>query len=570
MDDFTITNNTPVRFPVEVKRETKGGINNNRNKNKRLEDQRMQNYTLGGDHLFGKVKADWIASYSKASEERLNERYITFKSEYIINNDISSSRFPLFTAENPADTDNLQNFEYDEVTEENQYTDEEDFNIFTNFQLPATLFHSEDGFVKFGFRTRLKEKKRNNIFYEYDLEDAYPTMADVTTRDITNPNYLAGSQYKAGLFTSEEWLGNLTLNSSVPRELVYDEYLGGNYNTKENVYAGYIMTEQKVSSNFSVLAGLRIENTQISSTGNTVNYDEDGNYVDYQQTTVENNYTNYLPGVHLKYNFNKNSILRFAYTNTIARPNYIDLVPYKNIIREDEEIEVGNPDLNPAKSMNFDLMGEHYFSTIGIISAGAFYKSISDFAYTYISEAEDNSYGTDTEGYEVKRPENGDDAYVFGIEFAFQRKLTFLPGFAKNFNVYLNYTYLTSEADGINNEDGDERTNMTLPNTAPNMFNGSLGYDDGRFTARISANFSDAYIDEIGKDEFNDRYYDEQFFLDLNVGYAITKNLRVYADFTNLTDQPLRYYQGQKDRTMQMEYYGRRLTFGLKYDLFKK
>ena len=346
--------------------------------------------------------------------------------------------------------------------------------------------------------------------------------------------------------------------------------LGGNYNTKENVYAGYIMTEQKVSSNFSVLAGLRIENTQISSTGNTVNYDEDGNYVDYQQTTVENNYTNYLPGVHLKYNFNKNSILRFAYTNTIARPNYIDLVPYKNIIREDEEIEVGNPDLNPAKSINFDLMGEHYFSNIGIISAGAFYKSISDFAYTYISEAEDNRYGTDTEGYEVKRPENGGDAYVFGIEFAFQRKLTFLPGFGKNFNVYLNYTYLTSEADGINNEDGDERTNMTLPNTAPNMFNGSLGYDDGRFTARISANFSDACIDEIGKDEFNDRYYDEQFFLDLNVGYAITKNLRVYADFINLTDQPLRYYQGQKDRTMQMEYYGRRLTFGLKYDLFKK
>ena len=32
--------------------------------------------------------------------------------------------------------------------------------------------------------------------------------------------------------------------------------------------------------------------------------------------------------------------------------------------------------------------------------------------------------------------------------------------------------------------------------------------------------------------------------------------------------QPLRYYQGVKDRTMQMEYYSTRLTFGVKYDLF--
>ena len=117
---------------------------------------------------------------------------------------------------------------------------------------------------------------------------------------------------------------------------------------------------------------------------------------------------------------------------------------------------------------------------------------------------------------------------------------------------------------------GDERTDMTLPNTSPNMFNGSLGYDDGKFTARISGNFADAYIDEIGSNEFTDRYYDKQFFLDINVGYAITKQLRVYADLTNLTDQPLRYYQGAKNRTMQAEYYGKRLTFGLKYDLFKK
>ena len=74
----------------------------------------------------------------------------------------------------------------------------------------------------------------------------------------------------------------------------------------------------------------------------------------------------------------------------------------------------------------------------------------------------------------------------------------------------------------------------------------------------------------VGGKAFEDRYYDTQFFLDFSASFAITDNLRLYADLNNITDQPLRYFQGVKERTQQMEYYGQRLTLGLKYDLFKK
>jgi len=111
---------------------------------------------------------------------------------------------------------------------------------------------------------------------------------------------------------------------------------------------------------------------------------------------------------------------------------------------------------------------------------------------------------------------------------------------------------------------------MDLPNTAPNMFNGSLGYADSKFSIRLSANYSDAYLDEIGGDSFEDRFYDEQFFLDFNASYAFTPNLRMYVDVLNLTDQPLRFFQGVAERTMQAEYYGRKLQFGIKYDLFRR
>ncbi|MFW2377668.1 MAG: hypothetical protein ACN4ES_14005 [Cellulophaga baltica] len=120
------------------------------------------------------------------------------------------------------------------------------------------------------------------------------------------------------------------------------------------------------------------------------------------------------------------------------------------------------------------------------------------------------------------------------------------------------------------NKDGDERDDVDLPNTTPNTFNASLAYNDKRFSARLSGNFTDAYIDELGGNDFEDRYYDTQFFLDFNTSYKVSAGLSIYADINNITNQPLRYFQGVKERTQQMEYYGQRFTIGLKYDLFKK
>ena len=561
-------------FPVEAKRQSKGGIGNDRNKNRRLEDQRMQNYTLGGNHLFGSLKVDWMAAYAKASEERLNERYAEYETEYIINNDNSNPKYPVMTAADPANFSNLSGFEFGEVTNENQYTEEEDVNFFANFELPADLF-GNGGILKFGARGRFKSKLRNNDFYEYDLEDFYPTLANVPVKSYTDPDFLAGGKYQAGTFASEEWLGSLDL-SPANGEAVQDEYLPGNFDIQEDVWAGYAMLNQKLTERLSILAGLRLENTRLETQGNRVIYieeDEDAGIeegIEVESVSDENSYTNILPGVHFKYDLNNSTVLRFAWTNTLARPNYADLIPRSEIVNEDREVIVGNPELDPTTSMNFDLNAEHYFESVGIISGGVFYKKINDFIYTFITEAPNDAYGAGTAGYDVFQPLNGDSASIFGAELSFQRQLDFLPGFARNFSIYLNYTYLSSSADGIRNEDGDERTDLDLPNTAPNMFNGSLGYADKRFSARLSANFSDSYIDEIGGNAFEDRYYDTQFFLDFNASYAINSNLRLYADVNNITNQPLRYFQGVKSRTQQMEFYDIRFTFGLKYDLFRK
>lgn len=562
LGDFEIVNGNLTMFPIEAKRQSKAGIDNNRNQNTRLEDQRMQNYSLGGDHLFGDVQFDWMASFSKASEERLNERYLEYESEYTINFNNNEDK-PLFTT--VAGEGNYEDFEFGELTEENQYTEEKDINFFINAQIPLSIIDGNEGFLKVGAKTRIKNKYTDNDYSEFsDITGSLDLLGIVPTRNYSNSDFLAGSQYQIGNFASPEFIGNLNLYDTTlfEGEDLPEEYITGNFDVNENVYAGYAMLTQNISNKFSILAGLRLEHTSIESEGYELEFDTEGDVSGINTVKDKNSYTNILPGVHLKYDITDNTILRFAWTNTLARANYVDLVPYREISNEDEEIYIGNSELNPTTSMNFDIMAEHYFKSVGIISGGLFYKDIKDFVYTFQYE--------DENGYEVYQPLNGDDASVLGAEFSFQRRLDFLPGFAKNFSVYLNYTYLTSSTDGIRNEDGEERVDLDLPQTSPNMYNASLGYAAKKFSLRLSTNYSDSYIDEIGGNAFEDRYYDEQFFLDFNANIALSNNLSMYVNLNNITNQPLRYYQGVKGRTMQMEYYEKRLTIGLKYDLFKK
>ncbi|AUP79844.1 TonB-dependent receptor [Flavivirga eckloniae] len=568
------TEATITGYQGEIRRQTKGGIDNNRNKNTRLEDQRMQNYSLGGDHLFGKLEFDWLASYASASEERLNERYVEYELEETaggdpipFNVDFANEKFPLITPANASDVA-LSNFSLKEITEENQFTEEKDFNFFANFKLPVDFFNTGNGFVKFGGRLKIKEKERNNNFFEFEPTNSdFDDLSTLPLVDQTDPDFLAGSKYAAGMFVDPAFLGRLDLNNAALFDLsdVPSEYVRANYDIKEDVYAGYVMANQKLSDKFDVLVGVRVERTKTEATGNQIEDEENV----LGTITKDKNYVHILPGVHLKYNINKNTVLRFAWTNTLARPNYEDIVPSVDVIADDEEIFLGNPELSATTSMNFDLMAEHYFSNVGIISGGVFQKNLKDFIYTFVTETTDNTFGAGTTGFDVEQPLNGDDASIFGVEVSFQRQLDFLPGFAKNFSLMANYTHLTSSADGVRGSGGDIREDVDLPGTAPNMFNGSLAYGGKKLNLRLSANFSDSYIDEIEGSAFEDRYYDEQFLLDFNASYAVNDKIRVYFDLNNITDQPLRYFQGVKNRTMQVEYYGRRITFGVKYDLFK-
>lgn len=568
-----------IGFTGEQRRQTKGGIDNKRVKSARLEQQTVQNYSLRGDHLFGSLlDMDWTASYSTAREYRPNERYIRFEAEDVdLSSDFGTFRQPLPRLSTPL---SLADYELGELSENTNNTTEDEFGARINFRLPFSIINNEKGRLRFGARLRLKNKMRDNNFTDYEpIGNELENMAGVNTVNWDGKGWSPSNKYVPGLFTSREFLGGLKFNDATRFEAedVPGEYLAVNYNAKENITAGYLRWDQDFSSKMSMIAGVRLENTSLTYTGNIVQ-DEDNLE---GARTIKNSYLNVLPGLTFKYVPIDNFVLRAAATTALARPNYYTLSPFVSTVLDDNEITAGNPALKASYSWNFDLMAEYYFKTLGLISGGVFYKNIKDFIYTYRDEFYTNQkFANDFadlqnpisagDNWTLIQARNGEKVNVYGLEVAFQRQLDFLPGkFLKGFGIYTNYTFTKSSAKGIYNNDGELRTGIMLPGTAPHMFNASLSWENKRFSARASLNYAAAYLDELGGNDFDDRYYDQQLFVDANASYKITKNLRFFAEANNLTNQALRYYQGVSDRTMQMEYYRQRYNFGLKLDITK-
>jgi TonB-dependent receptor len=566
-------------FTGDVRRQTKGGIDDNKNKNTRLERQTVQNYSFGGEHLLSsKLDMDWSINFAKATEDRPNERYIEFQNKKLdLNVNLTDERFPFIsgTGENVESEFGLRN-----ISDNFNYTDETELGIKLNFRVPFSFVENQKGRLRFGLRMRIKDKMRDNIFYEYDPITSLGNLNSIPNSFYGGENWQVGSQYVAGSFASASYLGNLDLNNLAlfNKEAIPSEYLGLNYKASENIYASFIRWDQDFNDNLSMILGLRTELTDIDYTANYV-LDEDQLIGEINNT---NSYTNLLPSISFKYNGKKDWVYRAAFTTSLARPDYYALTPYITVVpNDDSDIAAGNPNLNATFAYNFDLMVEKYYKSVGLLSGGVFYKKLNDFIYTYRDNQYTNAKFTadfpnqinpipveNPGNWSLTQQRNGESVNVYGLEVAFQRQLDFIPGkFFKGLGLYVNYTFTASEAKGITNSGGDQRTNVTLPGTAPHMFNSSLSWENKKFSARVSLNYTADYLDELGGDEFEDRYYDRQLFVDANASYKLTSKLRIFAEANNLTNQPLRYYQGISARTMQTEYYQARFNLGLKFDL---
>ncbi len=561
-DDFELRRRTRFRPGNDrIERELKD----------RFEGQTIAQLSFGGEHLLPNfMQIDYNISYAYADEQEPDRLDTTFRQNDVnfMPNVSPDSIDPDNIQANPLNED-LSLYEFDEAVLENNTTNERDFRVRFNGLMPLPTNSGFAGFLKFGFKNTFKKKSRNNdaFVYEFDDDDAAPIFTDVLDRNFSQGTFLNGRYSPGNAFIDPAAARRILTDPNAQFEKDFEGDTA-DYRARENVFAVYGMTQLNFGEKFQLVPGFRYERTDVKYNGFQVLFDDEGDYLSTSEVPGENTFNNYLVSIHGKYRFSDKTNFRVAFTQSLARPNFRDLTPFRLILEEDLEIERGNPNLVPTTSNNFDVMFEHYLSSVGIISGGFFYKRLSNYIFPFTFEEDRPVSGPNgpIDTFDIVEPRNGDNANLYGIELAFQNRFSFLPKPLDGFGVYANYTYVKSETiipgEGLNSVG----RKAALPGQAKNVANFALSYEKFGFSGRASWHYRDLYLSQVSNDPLRDIFIDDHLQFDVNLSQKITKNIRVFADFINLGNRPFRVYEGVSTRPIQEEYYRWWATFGLKYD----
>ena len=419
-----------------------------------------------------------------------------------------------------------------------------------NFTVPGE-FAGTYSELKFGAKARFKEKENDENRFRNSVGANAPAYEDVIIGKQSQPfdgYYNNGPKLRRDFVSAyRDIFENDDFKDRGAASITAD------YQAKEDVLAAY--AQNKVDwDNTTLLFGARVEQTK--NTGQAFSYDaetESATLVDASKS-----YTKVFPSAHLRHELENGLIVKAAYSTGLRRPNFVDLVPY--FIVEDRSsgngtLDIGNVDLKPTYAHSFDLTGEYYIAPTGLISAGVFYKDLSDPIFKARSEVSSGEFA----GFRMVRPENGKGGYLYGVELNWQQALDFLPGALSGLGFIANYTHTKSQADlpfGIGKTE--------LNGTSRHTVNLALQYDIEKFSSQLAYNYRSEYIDafDIANPDLN-LYWDGRGTLDFSASYKLTKQLSLFVEATNLTDSKAIRYQGERSRVYEHEQFGRAWQLGV-------
>ncbi|MBR2173771.1 TonB-dependent receptor [Sphingopyxis sp.] len=382
--------------------------------------------------------------------------------------------------------------------------------------------------------------------------------------------------------TTTEWLvANLDATTAFTK--LYDRVAavdaGNNRAVREEVTGGYLQFDAKGELGglrYALNAGVRYVHTDQTSSGLSSG----------AAVTVERSYEDWLPSMNLALFPHDDIIIRAAVADVMTRPTLGNLTPGGTVDGFNYRINYGNPFLDPFRATAYDLAFEWYFAPQSIFSVALFKKDIASFPVATTTSGTFASTGLPTsiippsspasinpEGqiWTINSIGNGEGAKLKGIEVSLQAPFKFLPGFLSNFGGIVNATYVDSDADysvaGPSIVPGGANVgairNGTLFNLSKRAYNGTLYYDDGKFSARASVSYRSRYADANSGTGNVFEGYGSTINVDASVRYAITDNIEISVEGINLTDEyRYRFTDIDADRNYENNHFGRTFLFG--------
>lgn len=302
-----------------------------------------------------------------------------------------------------------------------------------------------------------------------------------------------------------------------------------------------------------------------------------------QNVVIERDYSGVLPSLNLVYELDDDLLLRFGASKNLTRPSLNAISVSANVAQmtgspgEVGKITIGNPNLKPFESVNFDLALEQYFEGIGSLSAAIFKKDIENFIVTEVTTMKYSDLGlpasllpngaTMDSLFDVTSPQNSDSSEIKGAELAFQRDFDFLPEPFNQMGVIANYTWVDGTTEYRNVQGSGENQVKSFPGLSKQSYNMTLYYETDNYGGRVSAAHRSEYISVVegGLRDEDERGFHDTTYFDFSAFYQVTESLKLTLEAINLTNQREEQYSDSSDRQYNTTTSGRTYMAGFSY-----
>lgn len=220
------------------------------------------------------------------------------------------------------------------------------------FNWKKTFQNNEDHTFQLSALGRFFGKDQSSEFSDTTLEGDNVNSNQRTATEFQQSDYTFKADYVNPLnknYTLET--GFQYVINDVGNDFEVQDLVGNNYVTNENLtnnfewnqnVLGIYATGAYENDTWGIKAGLRIENTDLSTLLTNTN------------ESSSKNFTNLFPTFHSSYKIGDNFSLQAGYSKRIFRPRLWDLNPFFNI-RNNFNISTGNPDLQPEFTHSYEL-----------------------------------------------------------------------------------------------------------------------------------------------------------------------------------------------------------------------
>jgi outer membrane receptor protein involved in Fe transport len=179
-------------------------------------------------------------------------------------------------------------------------------------------------------------------------------------------------------------------NPNESGQYVFNATTSNAYDYGQNVYSGYGLLTTTLSKGLTIMAGARVENTDINgSSGNTA----------AGLLPFKNNYFNFVPSLAIQKALTPTQTIKLSYSKRIQRPSLQYLNPFRNTSNPLNQTE-GNPELSPEIAQTIEFNYSTFIKT-SVINASIYYRRTADIIESYVNTVPFTT--VDNTGNEVTR-----------------------------------------------------------------------------------------------------------------------------------------------------------------------